>query len=84
VGVINQHSTSNSLKIYPNPSLDKITLETATEGHLSILNLNGQELIIRQITEPKTQLDISILPSGVYIVRFTNNKTVKVGKFIKQ
>jgi hypothetical protein len=48
------------------------------------MNLNGQELISRLITEPKTIIDISTLPSGIYFVRVTGEKTVEVGKFIKQ
>jgi hypothetical protein len=38
----------------------------------------------RQITSPKTQIDISNLPNGVYFVRLTNDKTMEVGKFVKQ
>ena len=46
--------------------------------------LSGQEIITRPITEPKTQIDINNLPSGVYFVRLTNDKTVEVGKFVKK
>ena len=73
--------------IYPCPAADLITIESitiATQSHLSIVNLNGQQLITRQITKPKTQIDISNLPSGVYFVRLTNDKTVEVGKFVKR
>ena len=45
---------------------------------------SSQQLITRQITEPKTQIDISNLPSGVYFVRLAGERMVKVGKFIKQ
>jgi hypothetical protein len=75
------------LLIYPNPATDKITIEIsgiAIKSQLSIMNLNGQEVIIRQITEPKTQINISNMPSGVYFVRVTNDKTVEIGKMIKQ
>ena len=48
------------------------------------MNLNGQELIIQQISEPKTEIDISNLPCGVYFVQLTNQGMIKVGKIIKQ
>ena len=77
----------SKFSLYPNPSTDKITIETSTtpiKSQLSMMNLNGQEVLTRQITESKTQIDISNLPSGVYFVRLTNDKTVEVGKFVKE
>jgi hypothetical protein len=78
---------SSQILLYPNPANDIITIETSTtptQSQLSIMNINGQVLITRQITGPKTQIDISSLPGGVYFIRLTNERTVDVGKFIKQ
>jgi hypothetical protein len=75
------------ISVYPNPATDKITIETSgetQESYLAIVNIDGQEVLTRQITQPKTQIDISNLPSGVYFVRLLNEKTVEVGKIIKQ
>jgi photosystem II stability/assembly factor-like uncharacterized protein len=86
-GIANQTQIVNSLKIYPNPASDKITVEISSnpsKSELSILNINGQELITGQITESRTQLDISNLSEGVYFVRLTGEKTVQLGKFVKQ
>jgi hypothetical protein len=77
----------STLSVYPNPAMDKIMIETSTittTSHLSILNPNGQEIITGQISEPKTAINISNLPRGVYFVRVTNDKTVEIGKIIKQ
>jgi len=74
----------SAFRLYPNPTSTNITIETPAQSQLSILNLHGQELITRQITEPKTQIDISSLPAGVYFVRLTGERTVKVGKIVKQ
>jgi hypothetical protein len=82
---INEHQRSK-LVVYPNPATDDIIIETLViaEGSvLTIENLVGQELITRQINEPRTKLDISSLPSGAYFVRLTNDKSVAVGKIIK-
>ncbi len=77
----------SQISLYPNPATDKITIETfptTIKSQLLITNLNGQEIITRQITELKTQIDISNLPAGIYFVRLTSDKTVEVGKIIKQ
>ena len=84
VGINDHNQTISTLNIYPNPATDKITIKTPVKGSFSIHNISGQELIIRQITEPKTQIDISSLPSGIYFVRLSGDRTVEVGKFIKQ
>ena len=75
------------INIYPNPATDKITIERSTtpvKSQLTMMNLNGEEVLTRNLIKPKTQIDISNLPSGVYFVRVTNDKTVEVGKFIKE
>ena len=78
---------SSEISLYPNPATDKITVKTSGitgGGNLAIVNIEGQRLITRQITQPKTQVDISSLPSGVYFVHLISDKTVAVGKLIKE
>jgi photosystem II stability/assembly factor-like uncharacterized protein len=77
---------SNSVQIYPNPTFSKITVvisETPATGQLSILNLNGEELLRQNTITSKNIVDVSSLASGVYLVKLTNERTVHVGKFIK-
>jgi hypothetical protein len=87
-GINDQHSTSNTLKIYPNPSSTAITISMPTTSQkntsLTIYNINGQAILSRQITEQQTVVDVAGLSQGVYFVRVTNDRTVRVGKFIKQ
>ena len=85
IGVENIPNES-TFSLYPNPSSIQITIETSanpTKSQLSISNLSGQQLITCQSTQPKTLMDISSLPSGVYFVRVTNDRTAEVRKFIK-
>lgn len=70
--------------IHPNPASDFITIETANQKQATILNLNGQELITQEVSDPKTQIDVSGLPSDIYLVKLVGKKGVQVGKFIKQ
>jgi hypothetical protein len=79
-------SLGKPIRVYPNPAADRITVEISgktQEGNLSIDNIEGQQLITNQITSPKTTIDISNLPCGVYFVRVTNDKTVEVSKLVK-
>jgi len=55
-----------------------------THSRLSIMNMDGQELITCPISEPQAQLDISVLQPGIYIVRLIGEKGVEVAKLIKQ
>jgi hypothetical protein len=85
VGIKDQQQLKFSL--YPNPATDKITVEIAEDqapSQLSMMNLNGGDVLTCSLIKPKTQIDISNLPSGVYCVRLTNDRTVGIGKFIKK
>ena len=87
VGINDYAYESKLLKIYPNPSSKNITVERPELIHkslLTIINLNGQEIIRCQITEPTTTIDVSTLPSGIYFVRLTGERTVHMGKLVKQ
>lgn len=74
------------LEVHPNPSSGLITIsitENFSRHSLTILSLNGQELLKQTITEPTTTIDVSTLPGGIYFVKVTGEGTVQVGKFIK-
>jgi hypothetical protein len=76
----------SKFSLCPNPATDKITIETIGETqdlYFEIVNIEGHQIMTNQITQPKTMIDISELPSGVYFVRLTNERTVEIGKFIK-
>jgi hypothetical protein len=75
------------LSVSPNPASNFLTVLTpgvVKEGFLSVLNIEGQELIQCHLVRPKTQLEISTLRNGIYFVRLTVDRTVQVRKFIKQ
>jgi hypothetical protein len=84
VGLTDLSSQSNTLNIYPNPASTQITISTPNKGNLSILNLNGQQLLQQEITEPTTTIDVRELKSGVYFMRVMGEKNVMMGKFVKQ
>ena len=87
VGLYDFSRKENRLKLFPSPTTSKITVETelsSTSSQLFISNLSGQTLIISKITKHSATIDVSTLPSGVYVVKIVGEKGVQVGKFVKQ
>ena len=80
---------SKMLKVYPNPVGDilniNLTGKSETEGTLSILNFEGKTLVTRKVSnEGVLSLDISHLPTGIYLCRYSNATEIKTVKIIKQ
>ncbi len=74
------------LTIYPNPVTEQLTLEipALTEDCLlTLINLNGEELMTQQINESKTQINLSKLAGGVYFLKLISGNAVEVRKVIK-
>lgn len=73
-------------KIYPVPSNSKLIIEYPhfeKETMLSIYNLNGLKLIEQKLTGIKTQIDISSMKPGVYLVKIKNTKGVETKTILK-
>ncbi|MFT7251828.1 MAG: hypothetical protein ACI9FW_001574, partial [Flavobacterium sp.] len=51
---------------------------------VKVINLLGQEVISRKVLNNSTQIDMSNLPAGAYIVNVTVGDVVKTIKVIKQ
>ena len=74
-----------SFVAYPNPVKDVLNLSYSTEiTFVKVINLLGQEVISRKIGSASTQLDMSNLTAGAYIVNVTLNNVTKTIKVIKQ
>jgi photosystem II stability/assembly factor-like uncharacterized protein len=87
VGISEGSSASSLMKVYPNPTHDEITIETSPitdNTYVSISNVRGIELIVQKVINNRTRIDIGNIPSGVYLIRLQNDKTVIVKKIIKE
>ncbi len=75
-----------SISIYPNPASSRISVETymePTQGtSLAISNINGQEINTQLIEQSKTEIDISNLSAGIYIVKLQSAKEVVTQKLV--
>lgn len=72
--------------LFPNPANDRITLSTEinSEKELRIFNLNGSELLFEKSSNQTTDLDISELNKGLYIIEVQTKKGIYRSKFMVQ
>jgi hypothetical protein len=55
--------------VYPNPAKEYISIEQSNANSiLTISNITGKTLLYKPISSGKTQIDISNLPQGIYIM----------------
>lgn len=76
---------SSELAYYPNPV--KNILNITNEQNISdvtILNLSGQNVWSKKVNAKKAEIDMTTLPSGIYIVKVKLNDAIKTIKVIKQ
>lgn len=76
--------------IYPNPVKDyinvKMTSESLQGSVIEILSISGK-VVYSKVLESYTneyQINANFLPSGFYVCRANNGKTIKTVKFLKQ
>jgi len=65
--------------IFPNPAKDKIVLKSKEMGKIEIYNLLGVKLLESRKYNLLKEMDISILPNGLYIIKLGQT----TGKFFK-
>ncbi len=79
----NQFEFSN-LKVYPNPVNNILNVENSEKiTKVSIINLLGQELLSKNFDDLKTQIDISEIQSGSYLVRISSENKEQIVKIVK-
>lgn len=81
----------DALLIYPNPAIDKITVEYADELidmiRLEIISASGKKVYMEQLSSDQQiyeTININELPAGLYFVRIVKANQVITGKFIKR
>jgi len=72
-------------RIYPNPTTDYITFENnnVNEAEINITDLSGKILKVIHTSGPTTDIDITELPSGLFIALIKLGSRVESFKFSK-
>ncbi len=78
---------TRNLLLYPNPGTDILHIRTAvqsTGGTITLYDINGKQIIQKNISQTNTDINTENIPSGIYLYRYRlNNKLIETGKWIK-
>lgn len=75
----------NSLKLYPNPSKDFVTVEinSLDNTKLKIFDINGQSVLLKELKNGSNTINISHFSVGVYMFEISNETGKTIKKVIK-
>ncbi|WP_162239632.1 T9SS type A sorting domain-containing protein, partial [Flavobacterium sp. Leaf359] len=74
-----------SFKVYPNPVKDRLHLSyTENMSDVAIFNLLGQQVLSKKINATESQIDMSTLAGGTYLVKVNVGNQVKTLKIVKE
>ncbi len=67
----------NSIRVYPNPARDQLVVAGLTSGgsYLELRDLSGRLIVAEQTRSVSSQLDVSDISSGIYILRVRSGKS---------
>ena len=83
---LGNNDSPGKIRIYPNPSAGKITIEPGSckDSHLLVYNIFGKIVVQKELTGNSNLLDISDLPRGVYLLAITGERWTMQQKIIKE
>lgn len=77
--------TASEFKIYPNPVKDVLNISNDKSiEKVEIFDLSGKKLIQNEMNSNKTEIDMSGLLSGIYIVKILSDGKTQTKKVIKK
>ena len=66
------------ISVFPNPVSDVLRVQIQTEGagELTLIDMNGRQILAKTVRNEMTDLDLSELPAGTYIMQYHNDSSV--------
>lgn len=78
-------SQAKYISIFPNPSAGKFTVRSHyADAELEIYNLFGEKIYSRELPASRVELDLSLLPNGVYVLKIRSPNGSETQKIIIQ
>jgi len=73
------------IKVYPNPVKNILNLSYSQDiSDVAVFNLLGQQVLAKKVNATESQIDMSSLTQGTYLVKVTVENQVKTIKVIKE
>lgn len=72
-----------SVKVYPNPFTDKITIESEIGSNFVFININGQIVHEGSLKSQHEEITMDV-PPGIYILQITNGEKISHQKVIRE
>lgn len=83
-GIFEPFGTESEINIYPNPTNNKIIIESPPNTYLEILNITGQIFITLCSKDLMQTVNLEDLASGIYILKAKTDKGIVTKKIIKE
>ncbi len=88
-GISETVATASEFSLLPNPAEEIVTIsfsEEADDASISILSLNGQKLVAKNVEKGSTEVSVSLtdIESGIYFVVYSNNGYQTTKRLIKK
>lgn len=79
-------SLASQLDIYPNPASHRIVVTNTSKAdvEITIFNIVGDPMVVRQSVIENVEINISNLSDGVYIVAINNGNEVVTQRLVKR
>ncbi len=71
---------NQSFNVYPNPTSSQITISNLSISEVNIINVSGK--VVKTVAT--NEIDVSDLPSGMYILRIQSNTELLYSRFVKK
>ena len=75
-----------TIKVYPNPAINNLSLEVAGAENMSVFiyNSQGQQIYYGEWTDNSQTIDVSNFDRGLYVVKVINNGEMITTRVLKQ
>jgi len=81
-----ENNVENNITIYPNPTNGIVNIKSvsALKNNVIITDITGKIIHNENYTDKIISINISNSPTGIYIIRISDGKTINTSKIVKR